>query len=246
MVREFRNQRLLNSCFETVIQGQYLPQIPKLESMLNFKTAQASTPLSGLKPINDGHSPDASFKPRKISTISSILKNSQSLLSSMDTRKFYDLFGQVIYIGHRSLTYDGCPICVKKVTGDQNLGWFCGNCGLTVEKPVTRFIGKIRICDDTDSLWAMVNSDENGKKILGKNAEEMKKVLDEGVEQAQEYLRDLWFAEFNFRVMAKATEYNGETSVGYTIVGVNKSEDDYGVAIKNLVDNIRGYDGMEG
>lgn len=85
--------------------------------------------------------------------------------------------GIITAIPHdRPIWYPSCPECKKKVTLDEDEGWFCQKCERMVDR-VNRYVFRMCISDFSSSIWASV-FEEVGEKLFGVNADELSSVKD--------------------------------------------------------------------
>ena len=85
--------------------------------------------------------------------------------------------GVVTAIPHdRPIWYPSCPECKKKVTLDEDEGWFCQKCEKMVDH-VNRYVFRMCVSDFSSSIWVS-GFEEVGEKLFGVSAEELSNTRD--------------------------------------------------------------------
>ena len=134
---------------------------------------------------------------------------------------------------NRNLYYLACPNpdCKNKGVQQEGERYICGHCKKVTDDPVPRFAFNAIFGDFSGSAFFSILGDENGKDILGVNAEEWKNGTD-GMEDIdkQKLIKPFLFKDFKLRGRAKVESYNSEERVKMYVSAI--SEIDYADAAK--------------
>ncbi|KAI5951959.1 RFA1 [Candida jiufengensis] len=125
--------------------------------------------------------------------------------------------------------------CNKKLveTGD---GYRCEKCDTTYETPTWRYILYISIIDETDQMWVTL-FDEQAKKLLGMDANELMKISKENESsKVAEIISKAYFKEFNFRIKARQESFNDNLKTRFQCNGL--SELDFNAECELLCDKL--------
>lgn len=116
-------------------------------------------------------------------------------------------------------TKPGLP-CNKKLA-PVNDKWRCERCDLSYDEPTYRYILYISITDATGQLWTTL-FDEQAKKLLGIDANELMKMSNENEKMVvAEYISRAYFKEYNFRLRVKQDTFNDQLKLRYQCVGLS-------------------------
>ncbi|KAK1444710.1 hypothetical protein BgAZ_106160 [Babesia gibsoni] len=137
--------------------------------------------------------------------------------------------------GARRLSYQSCPVCIKKVLMDEGSNKFkCISCGDAVVTPVNRYFFHCAFIDHSGKLSAQINSDI-GEKMLGKPASFLEELDDE---QLKDYV-DVKSIYKDYKVSGylKGNMYNGETRYQLNITKLEPL--DYVMEAELLLDSMQ-------
>lgn len=101
--------------------------------------------------------------------------------------------------------YAACPSasCNKKVTSDNQGGWFCEKCNRSYDGYEPRYILNMILSDATGGEWATAFN-EQGEQLLGISAKELEEFVHSGNEQAfAEVFKRANFKDYVFKLRCK-------------------------------------------
>jgi len=119
--------------------------------------------------------------------------------------KFSTFVGTVLKIKEDNLFYNSCVDCNKKVIEED--GHFrCERCNKTFDTCNIRYLTRMEVGDFSDTCW--INAfDDQCKVIFEVEAKDI----------STDYVKNLYFKEFMFKVVMKAENYQGETRNKYNV-----------------------------
>lgn len=136
--------------------------------------------------------------------------------------------------------YNACPSdgCNKKVTEDQNGGFWCEKCNKNYDNFVPRYILSLMCCDSTGSQW-LTAFNESAEILLGKTAHEMLQLKNAGADEAYNAVFDAAnFKTYMFKIKAKA-EASPEGEMRLRCTCINANPIDYVSESNYLLEQIR-------
>jgi replication factor A1 len=163
------------------------------------------------------------FQPTKrvCKKVSQIESEVQALLhdnyANRETKLYYDINAQVTFIKD-TISYPSCPNdnCKKKVIQNFEEKYECARCNQSYDEPFFRYIGTIRLSDDTGSIYATYVGD-SGDKIFKQSCKEMMELKERDEMMFRKHLRSLYFSENRVKIKAYSEVYNGESRIKYMI-----------------------------
>jgi hypothetical protein len=109
-------------------------------------------------------------------------------MSTTDTA-YYSVIGILFTISHeKSFYYLACQKCKRKIA-EEGGQFKCSHCGNTSEHCNVVYMFKMRLDDGTGCIWINVLGDL-GNEIVGKTAEDLKKMKDSGDESYAKFFDD--------------------------------------------------------
>lgn len=131
------------------------------------------------------------------------------------------------------LYYNSCPNkgCLKKVEeAHEEEGFFkCSRCGLIEShlKPIPKFMGQIKLLDESKSLYMTFNSESVGRTIFDCSVDYLKILVDSaGTKETSLLLKEHLSSRLNIQyrvgVCAKLNEYQFQKSVKYFISSIDE------------------------
>lgn len=161
--------------------------------------------------------------PKNLIRIADLDKLSSSILTQKSQKMYFDIDGVALSFG-KSMYYNACPNekCLKKViqSEDTKENWYCPKCDIIYTTCNPRYIGSVKIADDSSSMYATVNREEIGQLLFGGMTCLEFKERTEGMDRLDldNFMSTFKFKYLQVRVMAKYHEYEGKESVRYTII----------------------------
>jgi Replication factor-A C terminal domain len=141
---------------------------------------------------------------------------------------FFQIKAKLIDIPRR-MYYNACPdeFCSKKmdlVPGTKNI-WYCPKCEKYQDYSQVKYMGSVKLADDTFTMYATVCNDTIGDTIFGINAREYKEkvaLLDDT--RFSEMTEKIKNSDYKFNIMAGYHCYEGKESVKFTIINAELIE----------------------
>lgn len=146
--------------------------------------------------------------------------------------------------GNAPFYYNKCPneTCFKKAEvdeSDKNRS-LCPNCGPVSKPVIPRFLGTIRIHDNTESIYVKFSNDYVGLTLYGKPSTELKDMEQINHDDLVEYCRNRQDQFYYLRVWPKTDSYNGEIRVNHTCsYAYQLTPKSYTSSCKNLIKTLQ-------
>ncbi|KAL2259299.1 hypothetical protein VTK26DRAFT_7066 [Humicola hyalothermophila] len=153
--------------------------------------------------------------------IKTIAQVNEEQLGMGDQAAYFLLKGTVQSIKHDPFAYPAClnETCNKKVTKMGDDTWLCENCQQHHDRPRHRYILSVNITDHTGHLWVTC-FDEAGQTILGRTADEVAEMQNEGEARLHSAFQPGLCRKFTFRVRAKMETYANIQRPRYQVMGI--------------------------
>jgi len=140
--------------------------------------------------------------------------------------------------------YNACPNkeCNKRVQPTQNdvLKWNCDKCHKDYASCTPRFILALMVCDDTGSSW-LTAFNEAAEKLLGKTAQELQKMKEDGHEEEfEKVFQEANFKTYMMKLRTKVDNWQDETRVRCVILSIQPV--DYKQECQYLFEQINQYE----
>lgn len=246
------NKKSLSSSFASIISTDIPQDHKRLKALLDFKLINGEAiPMEG----GMGNTQAAGSKTRSnlLTNLKDIEDDLQAIFMDKDldpevkTKSgiSYNTFATVMYIPRKSIYYNACKGCKKKIILDGDDEWRCEKCGTKSTEPEARFMGKAKIMDHTSSIYAKIMNEKIGMTIYGKSAFEIREMV-EGENADSDILNNTLnsraFEEFYLTLRCKENTYMGETKIDYEIIRCENPASNYQKPIASLIEAIQAYD----
>ncbi|KAL2148665.1 hypothetical protein VTH82DRAFT_1812 [Thermothelomyces myriococcoides] len=135
-----------------------------------------------------------------------------SQIKGGDNPDYFTIKGTIVKIKQETFAYPAClsEACNKKVTDMGDGTWRCEKCNITHDRPQYRYILGVRICDHTGEVWISC-FDEQARLILGKTADELMELREQGDDAAVEAIFDAANCQkISFRCRAKVETFGDQ------------------------------------
>jgi len=172
------------------------------------------------------------------------VKSSQIGLNS-ERGEYYSTTATIVMFQKEKALYQACTQsgpegrgCNKKVQDQGNGTYRCEKCNMDMDSFNWRLILSFSIADATDNQW--INCfQEVGEAILQTSSQELGTMQQMDPEGYNRVFQEATFKKFNFRLRAKADNYNDEQRIRHTIMSAEKVNlDTYNkMMIKELREN---------
>ncbi|EMG51139.1 RFA1 Replication factor A protein 1 [Candida maltosa Xu316] len=163
----------------------------------------------------------------------SILQATEEHLGADDKPDYFTIKASISFCKPENFAYPACPnqiassdasrppmSCNKKLVFEETAGtWRCERCNNSYDQPNYRYIFTCSVVDSTGQLWLTL-FDEQAKKLLEVDANEMMKRKEENDGSSSSIGSELIFKEYTFRVRARQETYNDELKTRYQAAGV--------------------------
>lgn len=173
-----------------------------------------------------------------------ILQILEENLGISDTPDYFYLKASIHYIKFETFCYPACPnqssnndtsfsekkssngiSCNKKLIEQSDGTYRCEKCDLSFNEPIWRYILNCSVVDLSGQIWLTL-FDSEAKKLLKIDALELLKMKEQseknqGNDFFNEFLSNLKYMEYNFRIKARQDNYNDTIRVRYQAVSID-------------------------
>ena len=151
--------------------------------------------------------------------------------------EYFSTKASLSYAKPENFAYPACPNILSQ-SGDASLSgagarqnpcnkklvqyddkWRCERCNMEFDRPTWRYILNCGIMDASGQIWVTL-FDEQAKKLLGMEANELVELSQENQNAAAEVIHRNYFREFNFRIRAKQDTFNDQLKIRYQCMGL--------------------------
>lgn len=142
--------------------------------------------------------------------IADVIEKSGSMGSEMQYFNMRVHLSRVMAADDRPIWFAACPTCTKKVLGDESSSFSCENCNWSGTDCSYRYILSVSTVD-ASGMQYMTAFNDQATALLGKSADELKRLKDENNTAYEAALQRVQWHHFNVRVRAKMDTYNQQT-----------------------------------
>lgn len=158
------------------------------------------------------------------STLGEMLGDAE-LASDGDKPQYATVRSYISKINPRDETpmwFSSCPKCSKKAVGDDTSGYNCESCGWSGEECSYRYLLQLVAVDASGSQWLTAFNDQ-ATAILGKPAEELKRLRDTSPTTFEEVLQRATWQPMSMVLRSKKESWQGNARVKMHVQRPNKT-----------------------
>jgi len=151
----------------------------------------------------------------------------QDGMAASDRGDYYNTMATITFFSKDKALYKACgemlpegKECMKKVVESGDGTYRCEKCMKEKSEFKWRMILQLNMADASDNNWATCFQDY-AEKILNVTSQELGDALERDEERYNSIFTEATFNTFNFRMRAKQDQYNDETRVKHSIIGVD-------------------------
>ncbi|KAM3162701.1 Replication protein A subunit [Lachancea thermotolerans] len=152
----------------------------------------------------------------------SIAKAQADNLGMSERGDYFSIKAAVSYLRVDNLAYPACANenCNKKVIEEPDGTWRCEKCDANHPEPQFRYMLTVSVLDETGQIWLTLFN-EQAEQLLGVDANSMVKYKESDPSKFARITQKIQMNQYDFRVRARADNYNDETRIRYTAANVH-------------------------
>jgi len=151
----------------------------------------------------------------------------ENLGYNSDKGDYYSTIATITFFSKDKALYRACgemsdgKECNKKVVDQGDGQYRCEKCSKTKSDFKWRIILQLNMADASDNNWATCFQ-EYAEKILGVTSQDLGDALERDEERYNAIFSEATFKTYSFRMRAKSDNYNDETRVKHSVIGVEE------------------------